>query len=54
MLWVYSPGHNRKGAAVGPVGDQAEEGDSPHTAVPAPGDSWDTVLGHFGMGLGQT
>lgn len=46
MLRLYSPGHNRTGAAAGPVGVQAEEDDSPHTAAPAPVDSLDTVLGH--------
>lgn len=39
MLRLYSPGRNRKGAAAGPVGVQAAEDDSPHTAAPAPEDS---------------
>lgn len=39
VLWLYSPGHNRKGAAAGPVGVQVEEGDSPRTAAPGPEDS---------------
>lgn len=30
------------------MGVQVEEGGRPHTAVPAPEDSWDTVLGHSG------
>lgn len=54
MLWAYSPGHSRKGAAAGPVAARVEEGDTPRTAVPAPEDSSGTVRGHFAPGLGQT
>lgn len=50
--WVFisscALGHNRKGVAAGPVGVQVEGGDRPHTAAPAPEDSWDTVRGQFG------
>lgn len=48
---VYSPGRSRRDAAVGPVGVQAEVGGRPRTAGPAPEDSLDTVLGHFGKDL---
>lgn len=48
---VYSPGRSRRDAAAGPVGVQAEVGDRPRTAGPAPEDSLDTVLGHFGKDL---
>lgn len=39
VLWVYSPGRSHRGVAAAPVGVQVEEGDKPHTAVPAPEDS---------------
>lgn len=51
VLWLYSPGHNRTGAAVGPVEVRAEGDGSPRTAVPDPVGSWDTVLGHSGRDL---
>lgn len=48
---LYSPGRSRRDAAAGPAGVQAGVGDRPRTAGPAPEDSWDTVLGHFGKDL---
>lgn len=51
---VYLPGRSHKGVAAGLVGVQAEGRDKPHTVVPAPEDSLDIVLGHFGRDLKHT
>lgn len=51
MLCIYSLGHNRTDAAAGPAGVQAEEGDTLHTAAPAPEDNWGTVQEHFEKAL---
>lgn len=36
LWWLYSPGRNRRDAAAGPAGVQAEGGDRRRTAVLAP------------------